>query len=143
MDNAQILTKYLRQAMRSSTEEIAEHARTHHEFTTRFARLERSVVSGESKDGLFGYVELDRTEAPYGPYVHQGTPAHTIEPRVKQALRWVDGSNFVFAKRVRHPGYKGDPFLFNALEAKTEFVQNMFSSRVEAAITEIVKGWGD
>lgn len=143
MDNAQILTKYLRQAMRSSTEEIAEYARTHHDFTSRTARLERSVVSGESQDGLFGWVELDRTEAPYGPYVHQGTAAHIIEPRVKRALRWVDGSDFVFAKRVRHPGYKGDPFLFNALDAKTEFVQNMFSSRVEAAIEEILKGLGD
>ena len=25
-------------------------------------------------------------------------------------MRWVAGNNFIFAKKVKHPGYKGDPF---------------------------------
>lgn len=141
MDAVQILTKYLRQAVKSSSEEIAEHARTHHGFTSRTGNLERSVTSLQSSDGLRGFVTIDRTTAPYGVYVHQGFKPFVIVPRHKKALRWVgrDGK-FMFAKRVRHTGYKGDPFLFNALDAKRGYVDKVFDNRIEAAMSEIVKG---
>lgn len=143
MDAEQILNKYLRQAVKSSTEEVAEHARMNHEFTSRSAHLERSITSIHSQDGLKGWVTIDRTRAPYGTYVHQGFKAFNIVPINKKSLRWVgrDGG-FVFAKRVRHPGYKGDPFLFNALDAKKEYISNVFDNRVDAAIQEIVKAMG-
>lgn len=149
MDIERILNKYLRQAVKSSTEEVAEHARTHHGFTARTGMLERSIISLLSQDGLKGWVTIDRTQAPYGPYVHQGTKQHIIVPRRKHALRWVgDVTNakgeskkaFFFAKRVNHPGFKGDPFLFTALEAKRGYIEKMFDNRVEAAIKEIVAG---
>lgn len=141
MDAEHILSKYLRQAVKSSSEEIAEHARTHHGFTSRTGNLERSIVSLQSSDGLRGFVTIDRTIAPYGVYVHQGFKPFIIVPRHKKVLRWVgrDGK-FVFAKRVRHPGYKGDPFLFNALDAKDKDIEKIFDNRVEAAIKEIAEG---
>lgn len=142
MDAEQILNKYLRQAVKSSTEEVAEHARTNHGFTSRTGNLERYITSIHSKDGLKGWVTIDRTRAPYGPYVHQGYKAFTIVPRYKKALRWVNNGKFVFAKRVRHPGYKGDPFLFNALDAKKDYVSKVFDNRVNAAIQEIIKAMG-
>ena len=139
MNTEQIFNKYLRQAVKSVTEGVAEHARTHHEFTSRTGNLERSIRSYQSQDGLTGYVLISRAWAAYGVYVHQGYKPFTIVPRNKKALRWVDGSKFVFAKRVRHPGYKGDPFLFNALEAKRKYIDMVFENRVEAAINEILK----
>ena len=142
MDAEQILNKYLRQAVKSSTEEVAEHARTHHGFTSRTGNLERSITSVHSKDGLRGWVTIDRTRAPYGTYVHQGYKAFTIVPRHKKALRWVSDGKFVFAKRVRHPGYKGDPFLFDALDAKKDYVSKVFDNRIDAAIQEIIKAMG-
>lgn len=95
----------------------------------------------QSADGLRGYVTIDRTKAPYGTYVHQGFGSFVIVPRHKKALRWVgrDGK-FVFAKRVKHKGYKGDPFLFDALDAKSSDIEKIFGNRVEAAVKEIVKG---
>ena len=142
MDAEQILNKYLRQAVKSSTEEVAEHARTHHAFTSRTGNLERYITSVHSKDGLRGWVTIDRTRAPYGTYVHQGYKGFTIVPRHKKALRWVSDGKFVFAKRVRHPGYKGDPFLFNALDAKKDYVSKVFDNRIDAAIQEIIKAMG-
>ena len=142
MDAEQILNKYLRQAVKSSTEEVAEHARTHHAFTSRTGNLERSITSIHSKDGLRGWVTIDRTRAPYGTYVHQGYKAFAIVPRHKKALRWVSDGKFVFAKRVRHPGYKGDPFLFDALDAKKDYVSKVFDNRIDAAIQEIIKAMG-
>lgn len=140
MDAQQILNKYLRQAVLSSTEEVAEYARTHHGFTSRTGNLERAITSIHSRDGLKGWVTIDRTQAPYGTYVHQGYKAFTIVPRHKKALRWVDGSDFAFAKRVQHPAFKGDPFLFNALDESEQKITKIFDNRVNAAINEIVKG---
>jgi|GEM_PF-1294224 len=71
----------------------------------------------------------------YALFVHFKTRPHFIHPKNKKALRWVKpgtlffsaaptgfspmkptSSNalFAFAKSVRHPGYKGDPFLYDA-----------------------------
>lgn len=44
-----------------------------------------------------------------------GTPAHTIRPRRRKALRFVSGGRVIFATRVRHPGTVGNKFLTRAL----------------------------
>lgn len=139
MNAEQIFNKYLRQAVLSSTEEVAEEARQKHGFKARTGNLERAITTIQSREGLKGWVTVDRTQAPYGTYVHQGFNAFTIVPRHKKALRWVDGSEFAFAKRVRHPGYKGDPFLFNALDAKAGYIEKTFDNRIDAALAEIAK----
>lgn len=140
MNSEEILSKYLRQAMISSTEDVAEYARTHHWFTARTGQLERSIKGGYTEDGKEGWVELDRTIAKYGPYVHEGYPPHIIEPRTKKALRWFADDEVYFAKRVNHPGFKGDPFLFEALDARQSTIFQIFANRVDAAVKEIVKG---
>ena len=140
MNAEQILNKYLRQAVRGAANEVAEQARTEHGFTSRTGNLERSIKYVLSQDGMKAWVTIDRTTAPYGPYVHSGHKAFTLVPRHKKALRWVDGNRFVFAKRVQIPAYKGDPFLFNALDSKEKEVVNIFENRVEAALEEIAKG---
>lgn len=53
---------------------------------------------------------------PAGRYVLEGTRAHIIRPRRRKALRFTARSgDLVFAKLVRHPGYRGDNFLLEAL----------------------------
>lgn len=62
-------------------------------------------------------VIIDETIAPHGLFVHFGTRPHIIKPSKKKALRWVGGDGlYQFAGKVRHPGYAGDPFLFNAAD---------------------------
>ena len=140
MDSEEIFRKYLRQAMISSTEDVAEYARQHHWFTSRTGNLERAIEGGYTDDGREGWVEINRAVAKYGPYVHEGFPPHVIEPRIKKALRWFANDEVHFAKRVNHPGFKGDPFLFEALDARENVIFGIFSNRVDAAVKEIVKG---
>ena len=141
MDSEEILRKYVYEAMVSSTEELAKYAKEHHHFRTRTGLLERSVTAGHSEDGLTGWVKLDEDVAKYGPFVHQGTKPHIIEARIAKALRWFDADGRIhFAKRVHHPGYKGDPFLFRALDEKKDDIFKIFENRVEVAVREIVKG---
>lgn len=148
MDAEQILSKYLKQAVKSATKEVAKHASTHHGFTSRTGNLERAIVDKISSDGMRGFVTIDRTQAPYGVYVHQGYKVFDIVPRSKKVLRWVEGAQkgkslnkrtFAFAKRVHHPDFKGDPFLFDALDAKSAYIDKVFNNRVEAAMNDIAK----
>lgn len=59
--------------------------------------------------------------APYSLFVHWGTKPHVIRPRDKKALRWAGGqggaTGFIFARFVKHPGYKGHAYLIEAADA--------------------------
>jgi len=73
----------------------------------------------------------DPQRAPHALFVHWGTRPHVIKPKNKKALRWAGGGGFVFAKSVKHPGYRGDPWLTQAADvAVREFdtvVRNLIS----------------
>lgn len=68
------------------------------------------------------FVETVAT-AGYAAFVEFGTKAHDIVPRAKKALRFAVGGNarlsgsprtgapVVFAKRVRHPGTRAQPYM--------------------------------
>lgn len=56
----------------------------------------------------------DPARAPYWPFVIFGTRPHVILPNTKKALRWVSGNGFVFARKVNHPGYRGDNYIETA-----------------------------
>ncbi len=71
----------------------------------------------------------DTERAPQALFVNAGTKPHDIRPRNKKALRWVSGSKFAFAKFVRHPGYRGDPYIIRAADAAIR----QFSAIIDAA----------
>jgi hypothetical protein len=67
--------------------------------------------------------------ASYALYVHEGTKAHDIRPKNRKALRFpADGGSSTlggrvrsggkvrFAKRVRHPGTKANPFMLRGAQ---------------------------
>lgn len=54
-------------------------------------------------------------DAPYSAPVHQGARPHIIRPRYARALRFEIDGQVVFAKFVRHPGQRAQPFLVNAV----------------------------
>lgn len=69
-----------------------------------------SALYNRKKSDLRYEVGIDNKRASYGIFVHNGTKAHEIKPKNRKFLRWVVGSEFVFAKKVKHPGFQGDPF---------------------------------
>lgn len=54
--------------------------------------------------------------AKYATDVHDGTGPHIIRARKKKALRFESDGKVVFARSVRHPGTRGNPWLLNAAE---------------------------
>lgn len=74
----------------------------------------------------------DLTRAPHALFVQFGTRPHVIEPNKKKALRWASGGRFFFAKRVHHPGYRGDAYLSRAADDAIR----QFSAIVDRAMQE-------
>jgi len=85
---------------------------------TRTGALRQSLYNRAIPNGRA--VGHDTNRAPYAAFVLLGTRPHVIKPKNKKALRWVSGNGFVFAKSVKHPGYRGDNYL---LRAATEAVR--------------------
>ncbi len=93
----------------------------------------------------------DPQRAPHALFVNFGTKPHIIRPRPggpssnssdfgpvrtgeRKALRWVIGNRYVFAKFVRHPGYKGDPYILDAAtDAMAQFKQIVDQATKDAA----------
>ena len=115
-----ILTKLTNRTFESARRRIAKHRRTgmmeHNLYRKRYSALVAEIGIGD-----WGMkVSWKGKPINYALFVHFGTQPHFIHPRLKKALRWVREGNtksrFAFAKAVRHPGYKGDPFLYDALD---------------------------
>ncbi|WP_228980121.1 hypothetical protein [Streptomyces sp. DH12] len=62
--------------------------------------------------GLQGVITVDH---PAVRYVLDGTRPHLIRPRRAKALRFEVGGRVTYAKIVRHPGTRANPFLQRAL----------------------------
>ena len=140
MNAREVFEKRLRQAIRASAREVQEEAQRTHRFAPKSGQLERAVDVRMIADKT-AEVYIDNHVAPYGPFVHEGTRAHYIFPKEKQALRWVPngGNGFVFAKRVFHRGTKPDQFLYEALDNSREAVRGIFSQAVNVSLGEIAR----
>lgn len=117
-------------AMAATAEDVEEFIEDEVGRHSKTGKLFSSIGKTRTADGwLVGH---DGQIAPHALFVHWGTRPHIIEPRVKKSLRWADAgymgplapkgvggkgkgrSGFIFAKRVHHPGYRGDPWLVRA-----------------------------
>ena len=60
-------------------------------------------------------------DTPYALAVHEGSRPHVIEPKGKVLRFPSKGGTIVYAKRVNHPGTRGNPFLTKAMESVVRF----------------------
>lgn len=133
-----VFNQRLRMAVKDATTLVRDKAQDNHDYTSHSGELEKAVETRFIDNGLTGEVYLDTNIAEYGPFVHEGTAAHMIFPRNKKALRWFVGSNdAIFAKAVHHPGYKGDPFLYNALKDSKPQIDEIFAKHTGKAVEDI------
>lgn len=74
----------------------------------------------------------------YAWWVHQGFDARDIYPRRKRALRFKlrDGS-IIYSKRVRHPGFKGNPFMERTIDKEEGNIQNIFSNALNIIVQKL------
>lgn len=105
---------------RATAQQVFDQARIAADKHTKTGALVRSLkIRATRKDRYEVYHDLQI--APHALFVHWGTKAHEIRPKQNRPnphLRFIGKTGrFVFAKRVWHPGYKGDPYLVRARTA--------------------------
>lgn len=74
----------------------------------------------------------------YGYFVREGTKAHIIQARKGKALRFEIGGEVVYARRVRHPGTKANPYhkrVFDRLKAQVEKITQQMGKNLTAYIS--------
>lgn len=120
----------VRRQVKMAVRDVREYARDHHRFVTRSGMTEKSIMS-LAKDNQ-GTVMLTNNIA---RWQHEGTKSHLIVPRSKKVLRFAVNKEFVFSKRVRHPGIKADPFLYKAADV----MQPTIEARFKAALDNLVE----
>jgi hypothetical protein len=80
----------------------------------RFSQRHRIRRVGLSSHGSVWYT------ADHAAAVHEGARPHIIRPRRRGGVLVFDvGGRTVFTKMVRHPGYKGNPWLYRAMVGAT------------------------
>lgn len=124
-EKAQLAVKKLAQRIYDLTERGADKH-------TKTGALFRSVYIRSTGDGGW-VIGHDSQIAPYASFVHWGTRPHVIKPKTKKALRWVGKGGFIFAKGVKHPGYKGDPWLIRAKDQGLKEFQKIIDDTMKGA----------
>ena len=137
MSSIEAFRRNLRLAVEASAIEVATTAKMEHRYKQRHGRLKDAVLTAIGESGMEARVYLDGNIAPYGVFIHEGIKPHDIFPKRRKALRWVDGNKFLFAKRVRFPGWDPDPFIYDALEANRETIVRIFDRYTERALQEV------
>lgn len=101
-----------RRALDLAAEEIETYIEGQVARHNKTGKLFASIYKRRVPDGW--EIGNDQQIARHALFVHWGTRPHVIRPKNKRALRWSAGGKFAFAKRVNHPGYKGDPWVVRA-----------------------------
>ncbi len=95
--------------LRRKAERVADLAR---QYAAENGSMADGIVVGPYENKS---IEVISTH-PATQFVHNGTRPHQIRPRrVNGMLRFEVGGRVVFARVVNHPGYRGNPFLTDAL----------------------------
>lgn len=78
-----------------------------------------SIRASASTIGRSGPEATVSSSTDHAVFLHEGTPPHTIKPRLAKKLVffWRKAGQVVFRDSVRHPGTKAQPFLVKALRA--------------------------
>lgn len=119
----------VRLQVKAAAGDIQEYAREHHKFVTRGGDTEKSIQMYAEGNTATVYLGSD-----VAVYQHEGTPPHIIKARNKLALRFVRKGDFVFYKRVHHPGIQADPYLFDAAEHERARIQSRFADVIESVL---------
>ncbi len=127
----------LRLAVEASAVEVATTAKMEHRYKQRESQLMKAVRIKPDEPSMEKHVYLDGNVVPYAVFIHEGIKPHDIFPNRRKALRWADGNKFLFAKRVRFPGWDPDPFIYDAFESNQETIMNIFDRYTERALREV------
>lgn len=102
----------LRQGLQAILKDVRDTARR--EAPKRTGALARSIGYTTRQTGPNSVSGTVQATAKHAVFVAEGTRPHLIVPRRARFLRFVVGGRVVYARVVRHPGTRANPFLKRA-----------------------------
>lgn len=107
--------------------------------TGRLRNSTRFQVLGQSEDQRLEIRQGARTEQGvfYRPFVTGGTAPHEIVPVTKKALRFMVNGTPVFAKRVRHPGTKANPYHVRTVREQMPAIRGILKEEAVGVTVEL------
>lgn len=107
-----------------------DHVQRYPEFTPRTGRLQRSTKARVVRTAGGKLLRLTN-DRKYAPAIDGGARPHVIRPKRRRFLRFRgrDG-NWVFARKVNHPGNKPYKFLYRAHRAAGRVVERNLRQRL-------------
>ena len=106
--------KIRKRVIREMSQIVYDSAQRGADAHTKTGALARSLYNRAIPGGR--EVGHDLQHAPHALFVHWGTRPHEIRPRRRKVLRWAVGNQFAFARKVWHPGYRGDAWMVRAAD---------------------------
>ncbi len=137
LDKIKLYEREKKVSLRGAGEIVQAEAKKNHRFKPKTNILVRSINLRVKKDNC--EVFIDKTLAPYGAAVHNGSRPHEIKAKNAKSLFWVNGGKGFYSKSVKHPGTKPDSFLFEALDNKTKEVVDHIQKGVSDAFGKFMK----
>lgn len=95
----------------------------------------RNSIQWATQMGSSSAHAVMRASAPYASFVENGTKPHMIEPKRKQALRFVQNGAVRFSRIVHHPGTTPRPFMAQAQERATPLLERLMGEAFAKAFT--------
>jgi len=127
----QIVGKYLEDSTKESGKKLVGKAKE--EVPIKTGDLRRSIMLSYKPIAVRVF-----TEKEYAVPVHEGFRAHEIIATRAKFLRFKgrDGE-YVYVKKVWHPGFRGDPFMQRTIEIEEGEVNRIFDSALDKIIREL------
>ncbi len=129
--NGDIAERWLQKAVAAGAAEV-QKAAVRGNIPWKTGRLAQSFGEGITIGRLFAKVA---PTVKYAIFVHEGTRAHTILPKNKQALFWPGAAHPV--RSVNHPGTQANRFMPRLLEIATPKINQHFEAALEHIVQEI------
>ena len=127
----------IRRAMPGIVEDVTDLARKiapGRRSETNPKSLRANIRGKVLADGLSGVVQAT---ARHAHLVHDGTKAHEVTPRRKQALHGASRGVWHFSMSAPHPGARAQPFLDEARDQSIPAVEERLRVAAEAELREV------
>jgi hypothetical protein len=108
-----------------------------HEAPKKTGNLRRTITHRVEANGTRGVIG---TNANYARAVHEGSKPHVILPMsASGVLAFKIGGKQVFARVVRHPGNKANPFFTRGLEKSRDRIKVELAEAGQAYLESLVR----
>lgn len=136
LQDKSLLARAASNSLTNATESLASYATKNAGFKNPTGATV-NATQAVSK-GLNSSIFVDQKDIPYILPLYDGSKPHIIKPKDANSLSFVIGNTRIFAKSVKHPGYKGNPFIFKAWKKQENVFVKQFADDMTEQIEDFI-----